>query len=891
MAAYPICLELWDAGAHGTKAERRVSEMADGGAGSGEGVNAANSRGRGGKRRPQGLSLHGGLPSGRATAAQKRPVSPLVVPDSPSTSEPVAAAAGDATTGRLSSARGTSERVASGKRHDHRPTPKSRLAVRGASDGGTAGAPAATTSAPGTASAQFPFSKHGVAAPLPSGREQTGNNGMGALGSSAALAAAVAAGHAATSGSAPPSRPSALPLGKEDASPAKAADTDGAGARLAVDVTAMADDAPDAMLSASMGQLSITDYADLPRAPSAFVFPSPANSEDETESAGVLCIAPPACLDHVTPEGHQESAARLLCIAGSSTGHSDGTVARQGGVLRSSPFASLRWIDGRTGPIPSASIGDILRVHDFAYVKELQRRSATVRRDLEGTAGAGVTLDGLGHDPRSPRVGADELPRSRMDLDTVVSPGSYRAAVQAAGAVVAAVDHVASGRCKRVFVATRPPGHHAGPSGAVPSAGFHSRPDLCSGGFCLLNNVAIGAAYARATYGRARVYPAVIGPGAGGTGRNGATGSSRAPPVLRRIAIVDFDIHHGNGTEAIVRNLVPHKEYLPLPSSWAPQSYESYKPWFDDSDADEVLFASIHLWDGDDFYPGSGSGTLGGRFGCEEGEGDLFGASNYSTEALRPAPSEAATAARGSSSSVGRLSPASDSTMDAGDVDGDGVPATVERGVARPGGILNVPLKRVGPIGGPARSRLGPAKRRTYRSRASRAFREACVSRLLPELDGFQPDIIFISAGFDAHHEDFYYWIDEKDFGWLTEQIVVIAERHCEGRVVSVLEGGYSVLPANSNDSGTPRSSGRRRTATSRARGADRSRASKVRVDLTNSAQSSGASGASIDSGSPREGAASTEPPSSEGAESSALAKSCAAHVQALLASHEAADT
>jgi len=69
-------------------------------------------------------------------------------------------------------------------------------------------------------------------------------------------------------------------------------------------------------------------------------------------------------------------------------------------------------------------------------------------------------------------------------------------------------------------------------------------------------------------------------------------------PRKPRIAIVDMDVHHGNGTEAIVRNLTPHREFLPLPSSWAPAAYESYKPWLDESDHQDVLFSSIHLYAG-----------------------------------------------------------------------------------------------------------------------------------------------------------------------------------------------------------------------------------------------------------------------------------------------------
>ena len=128
----------------------------------------------------------------------------------------------------------------------------------------------------------------------------------------------------------------------------------------------------------------------------------------------------------------------------------------------------------------------------------------------------------------------------------------------------------------------RPPGHHAGPSGCVPSDLFWRRPDMASSGFCLLNTVAVAAGYARYNYGR----------------RN----NGRAP----RVAIVDIDVHHGNGTEEIVRNLSPRQSFLPLPSSWAPVAVSTYKPWLDEDDAENVLFASINLYADERFYPCSG---------------------------------------------------------------------------------------------------------------------------------------------------------------------------------------------------------------------------------------------------------------------------------------------
>jgi acetoin utilization deacetylase AcuC-like enzyme len=79
--------------------------------------------------------------------------------------------------------------------------------------------------------------------------------------------------------------------------------------------------------------------------------------------------------------------------------------------------------------------------------------------------------------------------------------------------------------------------------------------------------------------------------------------------ALQRVAIVDFDIHHGNGTEDIVRNLRPRRVALPLPASWAPQLETVYKPWLNERDHENVFFGSVHLFDGDSFYPCSGAAT------------------------------------------------------------------------------------------------------------------------------------------------------------------------------------------------------------------------------------------------------------------------------------------
>lgn len=214
-----------------------------------------------------------------------------------------------------------------------------------------------------------------------------------------------------------------------------------------------------------------------------------------------------------------------------------------------------------------------------------------------------------------------------VDADTVMSAGSANAALHAAGAVVAAVDGVLAGQARTAFAAVRPPGHHATPD--VP------------GGFCLFSNAAIGALHARVAHG------------------------------IQRIALIDFDVHHGQGTQAVVET------------------------------APDLFYASSHQYP---LYPGTGSAR--------------------------------------------------------------------ERGID--GNVANVPL--------PAGS-------------GSAAFRAAWADRLLPALDTFAPELVIVSAGFDAHRRDPLAQLDveTEDFVWLTEELLGIAARHGRGRLVSVLEGGYDL--------------------------------------------------------------------------------------------------
>lgn len=215
----------------------------------------------------------------------------------------------------------------------------------------------------------------------------------------------------------------------------------------------------------------------------------------------------------------------------------------------------------------------------------------------------------------------------RLDADTIVSPGSGEAALRAAGAVCAAVDAVVGGEVRNAFCAVRPPGHHAEPT--IPM------------GFCIFNSVAVGGAHAREAHG------------------------------LTRVAVVDFDVHHGNGTQAM---------------------------FHDDANS---FFASTHQ---SPLYPGTG--------------------------------------------------------------------AAHERGCAN--NIVNAPLA---PYAG------------------SDAFRKALDETILPALHNFGPDIVFISAGFDAHEDDPLASLNfsDDDYAWATECIMSAADSLCEGRLVSTLEGGYDL--------------------------------------------------------------------------------------------------
>jgi len=213
-----------------------------------------------------------------------------------------------------------------------------------------------------------------------------------------------------------------------------------------------------------------------------------------------------------------------------------------------------------------------------------------------------------------------------LDPDTFLSPGSIKAALRGSGAACFGADQIFAGKARNAFCAVRPPGHHAETALAM--------------GFCMINHVAVAARHALAKH-----------------------------PV-DRVAIVDFDVHHGNGTQAIFEQ------------------------------SPEVLFVSSHQMP---LYPGTGYPD---EVGC--------------------------------------------------------------------GNILNLPLAP---------------------DTGSKEFRQAWSQLGLPAVKAFDPDLIIVSAGFDAHELDPLgdLHLQDDDFAWITEAICTIADTHCQGRVISVLEGGYNL--------------------------------------------------------------------------------------------------
>jgi acetoin utilization deacetylase AcuC-like enzyme len=289
-----------------------------------------------------------------------------------------------------------------------------------------------------------------------------------------------------------------------------------------------------------------------------------------------LFISHPASLQHLTPEGHPERPDRIRAI---------------NKVFSEERFNPLIRVEA-----PMTELETVALCHPMDYVKAI--RDAAPKEGMIG-----------------------------LDGDTVMSPGSFEAALRAIGGATLAVDEVVAKNADNAFVAMRPPGHHC--ETAKPM------------GFCIFNQAAIAARHAQKKHG------------------------------LERVAIVDFDVHHGNGSQEIF--------------------------WADPT----VMYCSTHQMP---LYPGTGDKS-------ERGDHDQ---------------------------------------------------------------IVNAPLR---PNDG------------------GEQFREAFVSRILPRLTAFGPDLIVISAGFDAHTRDPLANLNlvEDDFAWATKEIMEIADKRAGGRVVSILEGGYDL--------------------------------------------------------------------------------------------------
>lgn len=224
----------------------------------------------------------------------------------------------------------------------------------------------------------------------------------------------------------------------------------------------------------------------------------------------------------------------------------------------------------------------------------------------------------------------DNMPkegRAHLDPDTAMSPQSGEASRRAAGAVCDAIDQVMKGKAQNAFCAVRPPGHHAESTKAM--------------GFCLFNSVAIGAMHGRAAHG------------------------------LKRVAVIDFDVHHGNGTQ---------------------HSFEREPGLF---------YGSSHQWPA---YPGTGMNDETGEYN----------------------------------------------------------------------NICNLQLAA---------------------GEGSEAFRKGYERKILPALRQFNPDLLLISAGFDAHERDplAQICLQTEDYSWVTAELMAVADECCDGKVVSLLEGGYNL--------------------------------------------------------------------------------------------------
>ncbi|KAL4431738.1 hypothetical protein ABPG77_002954 [Micractinium sp. CCAP 211/92] len=481
-----------------------------------------------------------------------------------------------------------------------------------------------------------------------------------------------------------------------------------------------------------------------------------------------LLLAPPECQIHYTcpapitrssaNEAPPENMERLTVLT-----------KPDWGILRTAEFeGGLRWDEGSK----RAALGDVLRVHDWNYVRRIQ-----------------MVCDSLPDDPDA--IG-------QLDGDTSVSRNTFKAALAAAGAVCTAVDEVMSGAVANAFCAVRPPGHHAGPLGVVTNRNDPNGRQGLVHGFCLFNNAAIGAAYAMNVYRHAGI---------------------------RRVAIVDFDVHHGNGTEACVTNTVPSASTYKFrtPYSEGTQTFAVWKPWLDSTDKESIFFASVQGYGpkAEDYpayvYPGSGAtcdtkelaaqraaeeaaaaeakagqAVPGQQAGGQPGEAmEVDGSGDAARQQGGAAPAAASGQQNGGEAPAanGGTQAGAAPAAAAGAQQSDGADEIEEdpdrEFVYRGGQVPPVEGPRVIDVGIPGFGPKVALWRRSWRD------------KIFPALVKFQPDMIFICAGFDAHRKDEinfrYIGVTERDFEWITDQLVQVANRCCNGRIVSCLEGGYRI--------------------------------------------------------------------------------------------------
>ncbi|GAM19401.1 hypothetical protein SAMD00019534_025760 [Acytostelium subglobosum LB1] len=342
-----------------------------------------------------------------------------------------------------------------------------------------------------------------------------------------------------------------------------------------------------------------------------------------TASYKTLFIYHTSCMEHIVPGFHLEKPDRIRVAIDTITDFKN-RYPEVVEIYSTPPEVDMRYV---------------MAVHDAHYIKKLETQLPSENSTYETH---------LESDQTGAMIAVSQKQDDEGEIyDTFLSHRSMKAALRASGAVCAAVDAVTKLGYHHTFCAIRPPGHHAGRFGRTS--------DAPSQGYCLINNVAIGAKYASLTSG------------------------------YSRIAVVDFDVHHGNGTQEIL------------------------------SGDDNFLFISIHVCDEKRyFYPGTG--------------------------------------------------------RDVGDLRDDGT---------YDGNVLNVGLKI---------------------NSGSATFLQAFTKKIIPRLEAYRPQLIFISAGFDGHKDDPTNGLKlgEEDYYTVTNMIKAVAAKHSRGRVISVLEGGYGIEKGNS---------------------------------------------------------------------------------------------